>query len=65
MSQSNRKKIKNLKRMAGRRSWEGVKPYTRVIPNKKKATQTRKAKHKGRLFGRPFCFSPSCDVFGV
>jgi len=43
------KKLKELKHSLGRASWEGVKPITRVVPNKKKVEPSRKAKHKGRL----------------
>lgn len=39
---------KQLKQMAGRRDWNGIKPVERVIPNKKKDQSFRKAKHKNR-----------------
>ncbi len=48
---SKSKELKKLKNLAGRQSWNGVKPVTRVIPNKKKAVESRKAKHKGRRDG--------------
>lgn len=45
-----------LKSMAGRQDWNGIKPITRVIPNKKKAPPTRNAKHKGRHFDAGLSF---------
>ena len=45
---ADKQRAKELLRMAGRQSWNGVKPVTRVIPNKKKVKTDRKQKHKGR-----------------
>ena len=49
MNKSEKARLKELKRRAGRQDWHGIKPVTRVIPNKKKPRPDRKAKHKGRL----------------
>ncbi len=50
-----------LKSMAGRQDWNGIKPVTRVVPNKKRALPTRKAKHKGRQFDAGLHFFRAMD----
>jgi len=57
MTEKKRTSSAELVKLAGRRDWNGIKPITRVIPNKKKAKPQRKAKHKGRNFdsGPFFC----------
>lgn len=49
MARSQKKKGMELKRLAGRQTWD-VKPVEKVIPNKKKPKPSRKAKHKGRQY---------------
>ena len=56
------KKLKDLKQILGRGSWQGLKPTTRVVPNKKKTAPTRKAKHKGRQIEADPFFWPSNQV---
>ena len=62
MNRSKRKKVKALKRMAGRISWGDIKPVTKVIPNKKKPVSMRKAKHKGRLSEPAFFFGSQTEA---
>ncbi len=50
MTKQPKKTAKDWSSLAGRRDWNGVKPFTRIKPDKKKGKPDRKAKHKGRLF---------------
>ena len=49
MTNKAKKKLKFLKKAAGRQDWNGLSPVTKIVPDKKKAKPDRKAKHKGRL----------------